>query len=104
MAPVSGLQKISTPDGSLAAIQAGSGPGVLIVHSLLTDWTAFAPVLPWLAGRFRVTLVNLPGFHGSAPVEAGIENYGERLAAAFDGFGLGARTPHTPHRFCGSGG
>src|SRR6516165_5107274 len=88
MASEAGLKKISTPDGSLTAMQAGAGRDVLIVHSLLTDWTAFAPVLPWLAGRFRVTLVNLPGFHGSAPIEAGIENYGERLAAALDGFGI----------------
>jgi 3-oxoadipate enol-lactonase len=102
MAPVSGLQKISTPDGSLTAMQAGSGPGVLIVHSLLTDWTAFAPVLPWLAGRFRVTLVNLPGFHGSAPVEAGIENYGERLAMAFDGFGLAPETTIIANGFGGT--
>jgi pimeloyl-ACP methyl ester carboxylesterase len=102
MAPLSGLRQISTPDGSLTAIQAGSGPGVLIVHSLLTDWTAFEPVLPWLAGRFRVTLVNLPGFHGSAPVEAGIENYGERLATAFDGFGLAPDTTIIANGFGGT--
>jgi pimeloyl-ACP methyl ester carboxylesterase len=102
MAPVSGLQKISTPDGSLTAMQAGSGHGVLIVHSLLTDWTAFAPVLPWLAGRFRVTLVNLPGFHGSSPIEAGIENYGERLATAFDGFRLEPDTTIIANGFGGT--
>jgi 3-oxoadipate enol-lactonase len=87
-----GLKKISTPDGLLTAMQVGSGPDILIVHSLLTDWTAFEPVLPWLAGRFRVTLVNLPGFHGSAPVPAGIENYGDRVFAAFGAFGLGPET------------
>jgi pimeloyl-ACP methyl ester carboxylesterase len=102
MAPVSGLNKISTPDGSLTAMQAGAGRDVLIVHSLLTDWTAFQPVLPWLAGRFRVSLVNLPGFHGSAPVEAGIENYGERLAMAFDGFGLAPDTTIIANGFGGT--
>src|SRR3974390_102397 len=101
MAPVSGLKNISTPDGSLTAMQAGSGRDVLIVHSLLTDWTAFQHVLPWLAGRFRVPLVNLPGFHGSAPVEAGIENYGERLATAFDGFCFGPGTAITEQGFGG---
>jgi 3-oxoadipate enol-lactonase len=87
-----GLKKISTPDGSLTAMQVGSGPDILIIHSLLTDWTAFEPVLPWLAGRFRVTLVNLPGFHGSSPVPAGIENYGDRVFSAFAAFGLGPET------------
>jgi 3-oxoadipate enol-lactonase len=85
-----GPRKIATPDGALTAFQVGAGRDILAVHSLLTDWTAFRPVLPWLAARFRVTLVNLPGLHGSAPVVAGIENYGSWLAKAFDGFGLGA--------------
>jgi 3-oxoadipate enol-lactonase len=102
MVSESGLKKISTPDGTLTAMQAGAGRDVLIVHSLLTDWTAFVPVLPWLAGRFRTTLLNLPGFHGSAPVEAGIGNYGERLAAVFDGFGLAPDTTVIANGFGGT--
>src|SRR5262249_1732021 len=48
------------------------------------------------------TLVNLPGFHGSAPIEAGIENYGERLATVFDGFGLAPETTIIANGFGGT--
>ena len=43
--------------------------------SLLTDRAAFDPVLPQLSRRFRVTVPNLPGFHGSKPVEGGLAAY-----------------------------
>ncbi len=103
MAAKSIVDKIATPNGALTAMRTGSGPrDVLIVHSLLTDWTAFEPVLPWLSERFRVTLLNLPGFHGSAPVEAGIENYAERLATAFDGFDLAPDTTILANGFGGT--
>lgn len=97
-----GLSRMTTPDGSLTAMRVGAGKDVVIVHSLLTDWTAFEPVLPWLAERFRVTLVNLPGFHGSAPVKAGIENYAARLASAFDGLGLDAGATVVANGFGGT--
>ena len=70
------LKPVAFADGLLTAVQTGAGPDMLIVHSLLADRTAFDPVLPWLAARFRVTLVNLPGFSGSACLPAGIEGYG----------------------------
>jgi 3-oxoadipate enol-lactonase len=92
MSSPAALNHISTPDCLLTALQTGAGPDVLILHSLLTDWTAFDPVIPWLAGSFRVTLVNLPGFHGSAPVGPSIEAHADRLAGAFDGFGLTRET------------
>lgn len=72
-------------EGRVTAVQTGSGPDCLIVHSLLADRSAFDPVVPWLAQRFRVTLVNLPGFHGSECIPAGIEGYADRIATVFDG-------------------
>jgi pimeloyl-ACP methyl ester carboxylesterase len=42
------------------------------------------PVLPELAARFRVTLVNLPGFHGSKPIAPGIARYATHLSAILD--------------------
>lgn len=48
--------------------QAGSGPDLLLVHSLLTDMSVFEPLLADLAARHRVTRVNLPGFGASSPV------------------------------------
>jgi 3-oxoadipate enol-lactonase len=92
MLPASTPYPISTPDGLLTAFRIGDGADILILHSLLTDWTAFEPVIPWLAERFRVTLVNLPGFHGSAPAAPSIDAYADRIATIFDGLGLGRDT------------
>jgi pimeloyl-ACP methyl ester carboxylesterase len=82
------LNPITFADGQLTAVQAGKGPDLLVIHSLLADRTAFDPVLPWLTKRFRVTLVNLPGFHGSACIPPGIEGYADRLAEVFAPGGL----------------
>jgi 3-oxoadipate enol-lactonase len=81
---LSDMQQIRLAGDSLTGVRVGAGPDLLVIHSLLADHTAFGPVLPWLAERFRVTLVNLPGFHGSAPIEPGIEGYADRIAAVFD--------------------
>ncbi len=48
--------------------QTGSGPDLLLVHSLLTELTVFDQLLPALSKGRRVTCVNLPGFGASAPV------------------------------------
>ena len=46
-------------------IQAGSGRDLVLLHSLLADRTAFDHVVPALAKKRRLTLVNLPGYGGS---------------------------------------
>ena len=86
------LKDVAFADGRLTAVQAGAGPDLLIIHSLLADRTAFDPVLPWLTGRFRVTLVNLPGFHGSACIGPGLDGYADRLASVFGPGGLSPQT------------
>jgi pimeloyl-ACP methyl ester carboxylesterase len=86
------VEKINLAGGKLTGARTGSGPDLLVIHSLLADRAAFEPVLPWLAQRFRVTLVNLPGFHGSEPIPPGIENYADRIAAVFDSDGLARDT------------
>ncbi|HZV21332.1 MAG TPA: alpha/beta fold hydrolase [Hyphomicrobiales bacterium] len=86
MAALPQCERISS--GAATASRIGLGPDLAIVHSLLADASAFEPVLPWLSERFRVTLVNLPGFHGSAPVKAGIENYAGWLVEACEGLGV----------------
>jgi len=48
--------------------QSGRGPDLLLLHSLLTELTVFARVLPALEARHRVTRINLPGFGASASV------------------------------------
>ena len=96
------LRTAAFADGRLTAVQTGAGPDLLVIHSLLADLTAFDPVLPWLAARFRVTLVNLPGFHGSACIAPGIETYADHLARVFAPGGLGRDTTIIGNGFGGT--
>jgi len=83
--PISSLHSV---DGRITAARDGSGPDLVILHSLLTDRHAFDPVLPQLAAGFRVTLINLPGFHGSQPVGATMPDVVSFVQRAFDEFGI----------------
>src|SRR5260370_16967154 len=83
------MEQLAVADGDLTAARTGSGRDLVILHSLLTDRHAFDPVLPQLSRRFRVTLPNLPGFHGSAPVEGKLDAYVDWVARAFDAFEIG---------------
>jgi pimeloyl-ACP methyl ester carboxylesterase len=78
------IQHGTLAGGKLTGARAGTGRDLLVIHSLLADRTAFDPVLPWFAARFRVTLINLPGFHGSPPIPPGIHGYADRLAELFE--------------------
>lgn len=69
--------------GPLSAARTGAGRDLVVLHSLLTDRHAFDAVLPRLAARHRVTLLDLPGFHGSPPVAATMDAYVAAIAAAF---------------------
>ena len=46
----------------------GTGPPLVLVHSLLTDARAFDPVAPRLAAGFELHRVWLPGFGASEPL------------------------------------
>ena len=46
----------------------GTGPPLVLVHSLLTDARAFDPVAPRLGDRFELHRVWLPGFGASEPL------------------------------------
>ena len=59
----------------------GSGPDLVILHSLLADRSAFDRVAPLLAKKRRVWLVNLPGYGASKPAGTSVEDYAERIAA-----------------------
>lgn len=65
--------------------QSGSGPHLLLIHSLLTERTVFDRVLPALAERHRVTRLNLPGF-GKTPsaVLNSVADHADWLAGAMD--------------------
>lgn len=61
--------------------QTGSGRDLVLLHSLLTDRTAFDLVVPLLAKTRRLTLVNLPGYGASSPAGPDVEDYADRIAA-----------------------
>jgi pimeloyl-ACP methyl ester carboxylesterase len=75
---------------SVTGIQTGQGSDLVILHSLLTDARAFDHVLPDLAKHHRVTLLNLPGFHGSDPIKASWSDYNTWIADAVAAFGVHA--------------
>jgi 3-oxoadipate enol-lactonase len=58
----------------------GSGPDLVILHSLLADRSAFDRVAPALSKKRRVWLVNLPGYGASRPAGSSVEDYAERIA------------------------
>jgi 3-oxoadipate enol-lactonase len=78
------LQQLTAGHGSLTAVRTGAGRDLVILHSLLSDRHAFDPVLPALAAKHRVTLINLPGFHGSQPCMLPVMD--AYVAAIEDGF------------------
>lgn len=77
-------QQLTAGHGALTAVRTGRGRDLVILHSLLADHTAFDPVLPALVAKFRVTLINLPGFHDSLPTPLALMD--AYVAAIEDGF------------------
>lgn len=83
------LREVSAGHGVLRAVQLGQGRDIVVLHSLLADRHAFDPVLPALSAQHRVTLFNLPGFHGSEPVvTALLDAYVARIEDGFQEFGI----------------
>jgi pimeloyl-ACP methyl ester carboxylesterase len=84
------MRTLTAGHGALTAVQTGKGCDCVILHSLLADRHAFDAVLPALAGKFRVTLFNLPGFHGSEPaITALMDAYVARIEDGFEEWGIG---------------
>jgi pimeloyl-ACP methyl ester carboxylesterase len=76
----------------LDVVQAGAGRDLVLLHSLLTDRSAFDLVVPLLAKNRRLTLLNLPGYGASSPAGPDVENYADRIAELFSGLGLPQHT------------
>jgi len=74
--------------------QQGRGPDLLLVHSLLAERSSFAPIMPTLVERFRVTVPDLPGYGGTAPLSAPvkIDDYADWVAELIEVCGLPAST------------
>jgi len=71
---------VKVAGADLDVVQTGAGRDLVLLHSLLTDRSAFDPVVPRLAQTRRLTLVNLPGYGASGPAGAAIEDYADRIA------------------------
>jgi pimeloyl-ACP methyl ester carboxylesterase len=83
------FEQLTAGHGALTAVRAGQGPDLVVLHSLLADRHAFDPVLEALAAKHRVTLFNLPGFHGSQPcVLALMDAYVAVIEDGFQEFGI----------------
>ncbi len=109
------MQELAAGRGALKAVRTGEGPDIVVLHSLLADRHAFDPVLPALAAKHRVTLFNLPGFHGSQPpmlalmdayvaaIEDGFQEFGIAKDAVLIGNGFGGtRRARLRHRSSGT--
>lgn len=84
------FENLSAGHGSLTAVRTGAGRDLVLLHSLLADRHAFDPVLPALAANHRVTLINLPGFHGSQPMPLPLmDAYVAAIEDGFQEFGVG---------------
>ena len=83
------FEQLTAGRGALTAVRTGAGTDLVVLHSLLADWHAFDPVLEALAEKHRVTLINLPGFHGSEPpMLALMDAYIATIEDGFDEFGI----------------
>ncbi len=73
--------------------QAGAGPDLLLLHSLLTDMSVFDRMVPRLAAQFRVTRLNLPGYGQSMPrTLMSVADYADHVAAVLDKLKLPPQT------------
>jgi pimeloyl-ACP methyl ester carboxylesterase len=88
---------------SLAHVRRGSGPPLVLIHGVGSQWQMWEPVLDRLAGERDVIALDLPGFGDSPPlretpsVEALARTVSEFLA------GLGIERPHAAGNSLGGG-
>lgn len=78
------VSTFETNRGAVSVERVGDGPDLVMLHSLLSDRHVFDPVVPALAERWRVNLVDLPGFGATGPAEVGIDNYADVVGALLE--------------------
>jgi 3-oxoadipate enol-lactonase len=73
--------------------QAGAGPNLLLLHSLLTDMSVFDRLWPILTQNFCVTRLNLPGYGQSMPrLLTSVDDYADHVNAVLDKLKLSPET------------
>ncbi|HTZ80160.1 MAG TPA: alpha/beta fold hydrolase [Stellaceae bacterium] len=76
----------------LDVVRSGEGRNLVLLHSLLSDRSAFDRIAPRLAAERRLWLVDLPGFGASAPAGPALEDIADRIAAELPKLGLSGET------------
>jgi 3-oxoadipate enol-lactonase len=70
----------------------GAGRNLVLLHSLLSDRTSYAPLVQRIADQRRLLLVNLPGFGGSPRAGPSIGDDADAVAGLFDDLALPPET------------
>src|SRR5258708_15656889 len=98
--PISGEPApVTSDDARLDVVRQGTGRNLVLLHSLLSDRTAFDRIAPRLAAERTVWLVNLPGFGASAPAGPTLEDFADRIAEQLQALGLSGPTDLVGHGF-----
>lgn len=76
---------------SLAHVRRGNGPPLVLIHGIGSQWQMWQPVLDRVSREREVVAVDLPGFGGSAELQAPptVEALADAVARFLDGIGLG---------------
>ena len=83
------MATISVGDAMVEYRREGSGPDLLLLHSLLTEMTVFERIVPRLTQTHRVTRLNLPGFGASDPVALeSVADHADHVARTMDALAL----------------
>jgi 3-oxoadipate enol-lactonase len=69
-------------NGMVNAAEAGDGPPLVLLHSLLSDRASFDAIVPQLSQSFRLIVPELPGFGGSPAVGGNLADVADRMAEA----------------------
>jgi len=83
---------MSSDETRLDVAQKGKGRNLVLLHSLLSDRSAFDRIAPRLATERRLWLVNLPGFGASAPAGPELDDVADRIAEELPRLGLAGET------------
>jgi len=83
------MASISVNGATVEYRQEGSGPDLLLLHSLLTEMSVFDRVAQPLAQSHRLTRINLPGFGASDAIAlSAVADYADHVARAMDALEL----------------
>jgi 3-oxoadipate enol-lactonase len=83
---------MSSDETRLDVAVIGKGRNLVLLHSLLSDRSAFDRIAPRLAAERRLWLVNLPGFGASAPAGPELDDVADRIAEELPKLGLAGVT------------